>query len=68
MNYGAQIFEHIVKSENVRSRNDASSKLLLARDTRPSGEALVPAACQVSILCQCFSFRGSAKMNRQIDV
>ncbi|CAK9865782.1 unnamed protein product [Sphagnum jensenii] len=40
------IFEHIVKSENVRSRNDASSEVLLARDTRPSGEALVPAACQ----------------------
>ncbi|CAM6063289.1 unnamed protein product [Sphagnum tenellum] len=46
LGFRAQIFEHIVKSENVRSRNDASSEVLLARDTRPSGEALVPAACQ----------------------
>jgi len=23
---------------------------------------------QVSILCQCFSFRGNAKMNRETDV
>jgi hypothetical protein len=32
MKYGAQIVEHIVKSENVRSRNDASSEVLLSRD------------------------------------
>jgi phosphoacetylglucosamine mutase len=61
-----QIVEHIVKRENIQYGNAASGEVLLARDTRPSGEALVSAARQVSIHCQCFPFRGGAKMNRQL--
>ncbi|CAK9194945.1 unnamed protein product [Sphagnum troendelagicum] len=41
-----QIVEHIVKRENIQSGNAASGEVLLARDTRPSGEALVSAARQ----------------------
>jgi hypothetical protein len=68
MYFGAQIVEHIVKRENIQSGNAASGEVLLARDTRPSGEALVSAARQVSIHCQCFPFRCGAKMNRQTDL
>ncbi|CAM6038956.1 unnamed protein product [Sphagnum compactum] len=44
-----KIVEHIVKRGKIQSGNAARGEVLLARDTRPSGEALVSAACQVKV-------------------
>ena len=45
-----QLITQFVKKENIKLDGVQSAEILLGRDTRPSGESLLEAAKQVSLL------------------
>ena len=46
----SQVVEDILRNENLQERSQSGEKVLLGRDTRPSGQFLLEAALKVMFL------------------